>query len=292
MKQRLQKILSRAGIVSRRAAEGLILEGRVEVDGVVVKKLGTLVDELEQDIRVDGARVRPARRRRYVMLHKPRGYVTTRSDPSRRPTVMTLLPARYQTLFPVGRLDMATSGLLLLTDDGELAQKIAHPRYGVPKTYAVAVAGQPTERVLERAVRGITVSGERLRLDDVRMVGVTRRRAKDGSVSRLRVTLRQGRNREIRRLFRALGYPVVELHRDRIGPLSARGLAAGAFRALTAAEVEALRRLTRTERSRGTSRPGSGTRSQSQSRARPRPRPRPRPRSRPRSRTAKRPKRE
>lgn len=240
MKQRLQKILSQAGIASRRAAEELILEGRVEVDGEVVRTLGASADPELQDVRVDGSRVRTSRRRRYLALHKPPGYVTTRSDPGRRPTVMSLLPARFQSLFPVGRLDMATSGLLILTDDGELAQRLTHPRYGVTKTYLATALGEISAGTLTRAMRGILVDGERLFVDSARILTVRQGRESKKMKTRFRVSLRQGRNREIRRLFGALGHTVVELHRERVGPLSLRGLERGSYRALEPDEVRSL----------------------------------------------------
>ena len=265
MKERLQKILSSAGIASRRAAEKLIEEGRVEVDGRVVRELGSSADPETQDIRVDGARVRRDRPRRYVALHKPKGFVTTRSDPARRPTVMELLPPALRNLYPVGRLDMGSTGLLILTDDGALAQKLTHPRFGIEKSYLVTLSGQPDEKTLDRATRGIVVEGERLALEEVEVLGgrlrqasaglAEARRAKAGrpdkrpstSVerserTRLRATLRRGKNREIRRLFEALGYPVLELHRERIGGLSVRGIPPGGFRPLSRAEVELLSR--------------------------------------------------
>jgi pseudouridine synthase len=241
MKQRIQKILSRAGIASRRAAEGLIVEGRVSVDGEIVKELGSSADPDTQDIRVDGARVRPGAARRYFALNKPAGYVTTRSDPGHRRTVMDLLPTGFQSLFPVGRLDMATTGLLLLTDDGELAQRLTHPKFQVEKTYLVTVMGIPGPNVLTRASRGIVVDGERLSIDRAWVLTTRRSREAASPKTRLRVTLRQGKNREIRRLFRALGHPVVELHRERIGAVSVRGIAPGAFRRLTPGEIAELR---------------------------------------------------
>ena len=245
MEERLQKVLSRAGIASRRAAEQLIEQGRVEIDGLVVTELGSSADPNKQDIRVDGTRVRPRTNRRYLALNKPRGYVTTRSDPSRRRTVMELLPATYQTLFPVGRLDMGSTGLLLLTDDGELAQKLMHPRYGIKKTYLATVAGFPTRSILERARRGVFVDGERLVVDEVSVVGAprgsTRGCESERKRTRLRLVLRQGKNREIRRLFRVLGHPVRELHRERVGSLSSRGIPPGGFRKLTRLEIQKLR---------------------------------------------------
>jgi 23S rRNA pseudouridine2605 synthase len=136
MEERLQKTIARSGLASRRQAEQMIAEGRVSVGGEIVTQAGLKVDPAKDDIRVDGVRVRPDRPRRYVLLNKPVGYLTTRSDPRRRRTVMQLLPISLRALFPVGRLDMATSGLLLLTDDGDFAQRVAHPRYGITKTYA------------------------------------------------------------------------------------------------------------------------------------------------------------
>ncbi len=242
MKQRLQKILSGAGIASRRASEALIVEGRVHVDGVVVRELGVSADPETQEIRVDGARVRSGQKRHYLALNKPPGFITTRSDPGRRRTVMDLLPIRYKHLYPVGRLDMPSSGLLILTDDGAFAQRLMHPSYGVEKTYMITVMGHPTPPELNRATRGVTVDFERLSVDRVKLLDA--RVPKEGAKPRakLRVSLRQGRNREIRRLFKALGHPVVALHREQIGQLSVKGLPSGAFRELTPAELVGLRR--------------------------------------------------
>ena len=252
MKQRLQKIISHAGIASRRAAERLIEEGSVTVDGHVVRALGSSADPDTQDIRVDGARVRARAARRYFALNKPPGYVTTRSDPSRRKTVMELLPISLRSVFPVGRLDMASSGLLVLTDDGELAQRLTHPKYHVEKTYLATVMGIPEPIVLTKASRGITVDGERLSIDQARVMTTRRNRDVAKPKTRIRITLRQGRNREIRRLFKALGHPVVELHREQIGTLSVAGLAPGAFRRLTPTEVTELQGEVAPKRARRT----------------------------------------
>jgi pseudouridine synthase len=241
VKERLQKILSNAGVASRRAAEKLIAEGRVEVDGEVVRELGTSADPEAQEIRVDGTRVRAGKARKYIALHKPRGYVTTRSDPAHRPTVMELLPPPLRNLYPVGRLDMGSTGLLILTDDGELAHKLTHPRFGVEKSYLVTVAGEPDEKTLDRATRGITVDGEHLAVADVK-VQSTR-----GGRTKLRAILRRGKNREIRRLFEALGFPVVDLHRERIGGLSVKGIPPGGFRPLSREEIRLLERKSKAE---------------------------------------------
>lgn len=254
MKERLQKILANAGIASRRAAEKLIAEGRVEVDGQVVKELGTSADPETQDIRFDGSRVRPGKPRRYIALHKPKGYVTTRSDPGRRPTVMDLLPPALRSLYPVGRLDMASSGLLILTDDGDLAQRLMHPRFGVEKSYLVTIAGRPDAKTLDRATRGITVAGERLAIENVEVLGERRHSVpappRKSDKTRLRATLRRGKNREIRRLFEALGHPVVDLHRERIGALSVQGIPPGGFRPLSRKEIGLLERRQRVARRR------------------------------------------
>jgi 23S rRNA pseudouridine2605 synthase len=234
--ERLHKTIARSGLASRRRAEQLIAEGRVRVGGEVVTQLGAKVDPSRDDIRVDGVRVHPDRPRRYILLNKPTGYVTTRSDPRHRPTVMELLPIALRSLFPVGRLDMSASGLLLLTDDGDFALRVAHPRYGVTKTYAVTVRGVPSEHTLRRARTGIRVDREWLRVTSVRALPSARSAESTG----LRVVLNEGRYREIGRLFKALGHPVIRLHRERVGFLNDRGLASGAFRSLHPDEVSRL----------------------------------------------------
>jgi 23S rRNA pseudouridine2605 synthase len=192
--------------------------------------------------------------RRYVALNKPRGYVTTRSDPARRPTVMELLPQSLRSLYPVGRLDMASTGLLILTDDGELAHKLTHPRFGVEKSYLVTLSGQPDPKTLERATRGIVVDGERLAVEEVEVLSRQDRKPSGSDAknerTRLRATLRRGKNREIRRLFEALGFPVVDLHRESIGALSVKGIPPGGFRPLSGAEVKLLSKRRGKEASR------------------------------------------
>src|SRR5205823_10015316 len=159
--ERLQKILSRAGVASRRAAERLMVEGRVSVNGVVVRELGTKADAAHDDIRVDDRRVKLPERHRYLLLNKPRGYVTTRSDPQRRPTVLDLLRGVPDYVYPVGRLDFDSEGLLLLTNDGDLAARLTHPRHGVARVYEARVLGVPDPHDLDRLARGIAIEGRR-----------------------------------------------------------------------------------------------------------------------------------
>lgn len=240
--QRLHKLIAAAGIASRRAAERLIADGRVTVDGQVIRTPGVKCDPEASEIRVDGARLRALNRaRRYLILNKPLGHLTTRSDPARRPTVMDLLPLSFRSLVPVGRLDGQSSGLVLMTDDGELAQRVAHPRYRLPKTYYATVRGLPDEAALERARRGVRVDGDSLRLDQVEVIARFPHRSESKCRARLRVVLRGGRNREIRRVLSVLGHPVLELHRTRIGSLADDGLLPGRWRKLAPPEVEELR---------------------------------------------------
>ena len=236
MQQRLQKVLSQAGIASRRAAEKLIAEGRVSVNGNTIREMGVKADPAVDDIRVDGRRVKAAERHRYILLNKPKGYVTTRSDPQRRPTVIDLLNVR-EYVYPVGRLDYDTEGLLLLTNDGDLAAKLTHPRHGVERTYEARVAGMPDRDALERLRNGIPLDGHRTLPAQASLVN-ERRRDGDGI---LLLTIREGRNRQVRRMCEAVGHPVKELRRVRIWPIADRGLRVGQWRELAAGEVEKLK---------------------------------------------------
>jgi 23S rRNA pseudouridine2605 synthase len=240
---RLQKILSQAGVSSRRAAEKLMAEGRVSVNGKTIFELGTKADPATDDIRVDGRRITAAERQRYILLNKPRGYVTTRSDEKRRKTVLNLLDGVREYVYPVGRLDYDTEGLLLLTNDGELAARLTHPRHEVERTYEARVAGMPDERALERLRKGVPLDGRRTQPADVILVNRDRRDA-DGV---LLMTIREGRNRQVRRMCEAVGHPVQRLKRTRIGPISDRKLPVGAWRDLTRQEVAALRRAVERE---------------------------------------------
>ena len=237
--ERLQKILSQAGIASRRASEQLITEGRVTVNGTTVRELGTKADPSEDDIRVDGSRIKLPERHRYLLLNKPRGYVTTRSDPHRRPTVMDLLGGIREYVYPVGRLDFESEGLLLLTNDGELAARLTHPSHGVARIYEVRVLGLPDAHDVERLARGVTIDGRRTQPAEVALVPTTR----PGRQSTLRITVREGRNRQVRKMFEAIGHPVDELRRVAIGPIKDGRLKSGYWRDLSGDEVALLKKI-------------------------------------------------
>jgi 23S rRNA pseudouridine2605 synthase len=232
VEERLQKILSRAGFASRRGAEKVMAEGRLTVNGRVVKELGTKADPERDDVRVDGVRVRPFAAPVYLVLFKPKGVVTTRHDPQGRPTVMDLVP-RVAGLFPVGRLDVTTEGLILLTNDGAFAERVAHPRYEVPRVYHAKVHRVPSTETLARLRRGVRVDGERMAVDRVRVL-------EQDQNAWVEVTLHEGKHHEIKRLFEAVGHPVSKLKRVALGALTLRGLKPGQFRALTPHEVRSL----------------------------------------------------
>jgi pseudouridine synthase len=234
---RLQKILSQAGVASRRASEQLMLDGRVTVNGVTVTELGTKADPTRDDIRVDGRRVRSNEPRRYLLLNKPRGYVTTRSDPQRRPTVMDLVAGVREYVYPVGRLDFDSEGLLLLTNDGDLAAALMHPSHGVLRVYEARVLGVPDARDLSRLSRGVELDGRRTAPATIRLLGQNR----EGSGSTIEVTIREGRNRQVRKMCEAIGHPVDALRRVAIGPIRDRRLKPGQWRELTSAEVSSLK---------------------------------------------------
>lgn len=234
---RLQKILSQAGVASRRAAEGLIADGRVTVNGKTVLEMGVKADPDADDIRVDGRRIKTVTRRRYILLYKPAGYVTTRSDPQRRRTVMDLLGGLKEYLYPVGRLDYDTEGLLLMTNDGELAARLTHPRHGIERSYEARVAGMPDREAIERLRTGIPLDGHRTLPADAVLLNEGRR-DRDGIV---RLTIREGRNRQVRRMCEAVGHPVQTLKRVRIGPIADRMLKPGQWRDLSVTEVRALK---------------------------------------------------
>lgn len=231
--ERLQRVLSASGLASRRRAEELIREGRVRVDGQVVTEMGVKVDPTVQKIELDG-KIIPQQRLRYIMLNKPAGYITTTSDERDRRTVMDLVDVRERVV-PVGRLDRPTEGLLLLTNDGDVAHRVMHPSFKVEKEYEALLDGHPPRRVLERLAKGVTIDGEVARPTMLRAV----RNTEDGTV--VRIALHEGRNRIVRRMFESVDYPVLKLIRVRIGPLQLGNIPKGAWRDLTGGELEQLR---------------------------------------------------
>ena len=254
MQVRLQKIISAAGIASRRAAEKLIEQGRVSVNGQTVTELGSKADPDSDDIRVDERRVKAPEQHRYVLLNKPRGYVTTRSDPEHRPTVLDLLRGVREYVYPVGRLDFDSEGLLILTNDGELAARLTHPRHEVERVYEAQVLGVPDAHDLDRLRKGIVIEGRRTSPAQVELVTdrrstpplAQRTRSADGT-SLLRVTIHEGRTRQVRKMADAIGHPVRALRRIRIGPIADKSLKLGTYRELTPDEVRRLKKSGRQE---------------------------------------------
>jgi 23S rRNA pseudouridine2605 synthase len=241
---RLQKVLAQAGIASRRACEALISEGRVEVNSEVVVEQGRRVDPERDVIRVDGARIPPPRRHLYLAMNKPRGVVVTMDDPEGRRTVADVLAkggsrvVKNERLFHVGRLDTDSEGLLILTNDGELANKLAHPSYQVPKTYIAEVTGLVSTATLQRLRHGITLEDGPVRPTSVKIVS--------GAAERtlIKITLQEGRNRIVRRTMEAVGHPVRSLSRIGIGPVRLGNLKVGEYRELTRDELGGLLDLT------------------------------------------------
>jgi 23S rRNA pseudouridine2605 synthase len=228
--ERLHKVLARAGVGSRRVCEDLIADGRVTVNGEVAI-LGRRVDPLTDEVQVDGALIVVDSTLVHYLLNKPAAVVTTASDPQGRPTVVDLVPPEPR-VFSVGRLDADTEGLLIMTNDGQLAHRLAHPRYGVEKEYVAEVRGHPAPRVVRALREGVELEDGRTAPARVSLV----------SPSVLRITIHEGRNRQVRRMCDAVGHPVVRLVRTRIGPIADRRLAPGRWRPLTPEEVAALAR--------------------------------------------------
>jgi 23S rRNA pseudouridine2605 synthase len=230
---RLQKYLAEAGVASRRAGEVLIVEGRVMVNGKLVRELGTKVDPAKDLVTVDGRQVR-VRRKQYIALHKPVGCVCSRNDERGRPTIYQLLPAEWSNVQSVGRLDYDTEGLLLLTNDGELALRLTHPRYGVTKLYEVTVEGRVEPEQLLPLTRGILDEGERLKAQRARLLSATKSR------SIIEVEMTEGKNREVRRMCAAIGLTVEQLRRTQVGKIKLGDLRPGRWRTLTETEIKTL----------------------------------------------------
>jgi len=233
--ERLQKILAAAGISSRRKAEALIVEGRVSVDGRVVRELGTRADARKNQIEVDGKRI-VVEPHVYIVFHKPRNVVSTMSDPAGRPTVAEYMRRAGARVVPIGRLDFHTSGALLMTNDGDFASALLHPRKASPKIYVVKVSGIVEDADLERFRASIPIDGRLTRPAEVRFLRV------EGDKTWLEITLREGRNRQIHRIAEAAGFPVMRLSRQSFAGITSEGLRPGHWRHLTAEELLRLQR--------------------------------------------------
>jgi 23S rRNA pseudouridine2605 synthase len=233
--ERLQKLLARAGLGSRRSCEEIIRGGRVTVNGSTVRELGAKASPTD-DIRVDGRRIKLPDEHTYLVLNKPPGYVTTRDDPQGRATVMDLIPAALRDrVYPVGRLDQDSTGLLLLTDDGDLTQRLLHPKHHIPKEYLADVEGVPSETKLRRLRSGIELEDGKTQPAEVMAV------AQGGGESRLRIIISEGRNRQVRRMCEKIGHPVRRLKRVAVGPIRLGELSLGEMRRLSRGQLQALR---------------------------------------------------
>ena len=241
-KVRIQKELAAAGVASRRAVEQLIVEGRITVNRELVTKLPCFIDLAVDDVRVDGQAVklkRAAAKRVYYLLNKPRGVVCTQNDPAGRTRAVDMLGGVKERVFCVGRLDAESTGLLLLTNDGELTELLTHPRYGVPKTYVVEIDGQLTADQIAKLTKGVYIDGKLTRGARVKSL------RKGPKQSLLEITLTEGRNREIRRMLARIGHKVRKLKRVAIGPITNKGLKIGSYRQLNRTEITAMRRSVR-----------------------------------------------
>jgi 23S rRNA pseudouridine2605 synthase len=239
MEERLQKIMAAAGVCSRRKAEELITAGRVRINGVTARELGMKADPLRDEIRVDGKLISVALTPVYLMLHKPEGFVTTTKDPEGRPTVMELVKRVKQRVYPVGRLDWGTSGLLLFTSDGSLTRHLTHPSSQVPKTYYVKVEGRIGDAALRKLEAGPDIGGPPLKPSRAAFVKFSR----GGTHSWIELTITEGRTRQVRLMCEAVGHPVLKLKRVALGPLQLGDLPLGEWRFLTERETAALMKL-------------------------------------------------
>lgn len=234
---RLQKVIADAGVASRRKAEELIRQGRVTVNGKVAMEMGLKVDPASDHVKVDGRHLKPVAPKAYVMLNKPKGVLTTLEGPGAddRPTVQSLLKGIKQRVFPVGRLDYDTEGLLVLTNDGELAQRLLHPKYHVPKTYLVKVKGVLDEAQLKRLGKGVRLS------DGMTSRAHAKKVRKTDENSWIELTIYEGRTHQVKRMLEAVTHPVLKLKRVRFGPLTLGTLSSGAYRFLTDPEIHRLK---------------------------------------------------
>ncbi len=235
MRIRLNKFLAQAGVASRREVDKMIVEGKIKVNGRVVRTLGTKIDDEKDRVEFRGKRVEKGEEMVYLMLNKPPGYLVTLKDPFRRPTIKDLLPSLEERIYPVGRLDYDSEGLLLLTNDGELAHRLTHPRYRVPKNYVVEVKGVPDSSKISRLEKGISIDGKKTAPARItRLSGSSKK-------TLLRIEIHEGRKREVKRMFEAVGHRVLHLKRDGFGGMRLGNLQTGKWRFLTQKEVESLK---------------------------------------------------
>ena len=256
--ERLQKIIAHAGVASRREAESMIRDGRVTVNGRVVTELGSKADADHDHIKVDGKLITRKEPHRYILLYKPKEVMTTVEDPQGRRTVIDLVRGVRERIYPVGRLDFHSEGLVLLTNDGDLAYKVSHPTHGSVKTYHVKVRGVPEERLVDKLRRGITLEGKRTLPCDIDRIKTTGKGDDEGN-SWFEVKLREGRTQQIRKMFQAMGHPVSKLRRVAIGPISDPKLTPGVWRELSEREVRMLATMkdAKTAKKRPAARPAS-----------------------------------
>jgi 23S rRNA pseudouridine2605 synthase len=246
--ERIQKILAKAGVASRREAERMLTDRRITVNGRAIDTLGFKADPAKDHIKVDGKRIKPFGPKVTFVLHKPRGYVSTVQDPQGRPTVLDLLKRSRERVYPVGRLDFDAEGLLLLSNDGDLTQVLSHPRFAVPRTYLVKVAEVPDEKDLERLRRGVMLEDGRATAVSVTLLRRTEKNCW------AQIVVREGRNRLVKRMFLAIGHSVLKLKRVAFGPIRLGNLPAGHFRKLTAEELDKIEKMIAERDSRASAR--------------------------------------
>lgn len=235
--ERLQKYLAHAGVASRRTCEELIQQGKVKVNGTVVKEMGIKIDPEKDTVEVAGKTVKNEEEKVYLLLNKPKGYVTTLRDPQKRPKVVDLLKEVEARVYPVGRLDYDTEGLLLLTNDGDITYKLTHPKHEIGKTYLALVKGVPDQDKLKRFQKGLRLA------DGLTSPAKVKLLKKQGSNTLLEIIIYEGRNRQIRRMCETIGHPVLELKRTAMGFLQLSGLETGKYRYLTKTEISKLKKL-------------------------------------------------
>ncbi|WP_066640006.1 pseudouridine synthase [Desulfolucanica intricata] len=234
--ERLQKVMAQAGIASRRRCEELIAEGAVRVNGRLVTQPGTKVNAMQDRIQVHGKTINQTKKKIYILMYKPRGYVTTLHDPQNRKTIADLLNNIKERVYPVGRLDYDSEGLLLVTNDGELTHALTHPSHEVKKTYLVTVSGVPSKEALEQMAGGLDLEDGPTSPAQVELVDVLQDR------SLLEITIHEGRNRQVRRMFEKIGHPVLRLKRIKLGPLNLKGIRPGRYRFLNNKEIRELKK--------------------------------------------------